>query len=152
MSTTSDILEEYKKQLELDKQRENYDLPEGVSESHFTEEMKEAYRKEVDKLRGNTDELEHVYQRFHDTYRKLDDEEINKTAKDEDVKVVIKHAFCPECGKEIVSKLPVMFNPYTGEKIARYDCECGAKFNMEHSYPRIMYINAEGKEISAFND
>lgn len=152
MSTTSDILEEYKKQLELDKQRENYDLPEGVSESQFTEEMKEAYRKEVDKLRGNTDELEHVYQRFHDTYRKLNDEEINKTAKDEDVKVVIKHAFCPECGKEIVSKLPVMFNPYTGEKIARYDCECGAKFNMEHSYPRIMYVNAEGKEISAFND
>lgn len=152
MSTTSEILAEYKKQLELDKQQENYDLPEGVSENQFTEEMREAYRKEVDKLRGNTDDLEQVYNRFHDTYRKLSDNEINKTCKDEGVNVIVKHAYCPVCGREIISKLPVMFNPYTFEKIARYDCECGAKFNMEHSYPRIVYINAEGKEITAFND
>ena len=152
MSTTSDILEEYKKQLELDKQAENYDLPEGVSENQFTEEMKEAYRKEVDKLRGNTDDLENVYNRFHETYRKLSDEEINTRCEDEEVKTIIRHAFCPNCGREIVSKLPVMFNPYTGEKIARYDCDCGAKFNMEHSFPRIVYVNSQGKEITAFND
>lgn len=152
MSTTSDILAEYKRQLELDKQQENYDLPEGVSESQFTEEMKEAYRKEVDKLRGNTDELENVYNRFHETYRKLSDKEINQTCKNEDVKTIIRHAYCPECGREIISKLPVMYNPYTSEKIARYDCECGAKFNMEHSYPRIVFVNAVGEEINAFND
>lgn len=152
MSTTSDILAEYKKQLEIDKQQENYDLPEGVSENQFTEEMKEAYRKEVDKLRGNADDLEQVYNRFHDTYRKFSDEEVNQRCKDEEVKTIIRRAFCPECGREIISKLPVMFNPYTGEKIARYDCECGAKFNMEHSYPRIVYINNDGVEINAFND
>ena len=152
MNTTSEILAEYKKQLELDKQQENYDLPEGVSENQFTEEMKEAYRKEVDKLRGNTDELENVYHRFHETYRKLSDKEISQTCKNEVVKTIIRHAYCPECGREIISKLPVMYNPYTNEKIARYDCECGAKFNMEHSYPRIVFVNAVGEEINAFND
>lgn len=149
---TKQILDEYIKQVKIDKASENYNLPEGVSETHFTEEMKDAYRKEVDKLRGVDDDMANVYNRFHETYRKLDDKEINTKCVNENVHVIIKHAFCPECGAEIISKFPVMFNPYTGEKIARYDCPCGAKFNMEHSYPRIVYINDEGKEITAFND
>lgn len=149
---TKDILKEYIKQVKLDKTKENYDLPEGVNEQGFSDDMKDAYRKEIDRLRNNTDDLEQVYQKFHDTYRKLDEQEINAKCATENVRVVIKHAYCPECGKEIISQFPILYNPYTKEKIARYDCECGAKFNMEHSYPRIIYVNDNNVEITAFNE
>ena len=30
--------------------------------------------------------------------------------------VSVKRAYCPECGNELVSKFPAMFNPFTQEK------------------------------------
>ena len=148
----SSILDEYKKQSELDKQKTEIEAPEGVN---YTPEQFKRYQEEVKKLREDPNDIENVYRKFHETHRPLSEEELDGAGftKIEEIKqIVVKRAYCPNCKREITSKVPMMFNPYTLEKIAKYNCECGSNFNMEHSYPRIMYIDNEGKEINVFND
>ena len=45
-----------------------------------------------------------------------------------------------------------MFNAWTGEKIVRYDCECGAKMNLEFAYPRVIYLDNEMKEMKVWGE
>jgi hypothetical protein len=45
-----------------------------------------------------------------------------------------------------------MINPYTMERIARYDCKCGAKLNLDHAYPRLVFYNTEREEIKVYTD
>lgn len=172
MDENSSIIEMFKKQLEEDKMRENYDLPEGIDENQFTEDMREKYKEALDRMRAVSDDaesysfsfsgekdetpsLDNEVKRFNEVYTKVTESDLEATNNTSlvDVDVKVKRAYCPRCGKEIISSFPVMFNPYTNEKIARYDCACGAKMNLEYSYPRLVLVTKDTNEvIKAFND
>lgn len=94
-----------------------------------------------------------VMQNINDKYKKADS---NVDFKVESVNallqhnLVIKRAYCPKCGKEIVNKFPEMFNPFTMEKFNKYDCECGWSANMDHTYPRAVLVNHNTDEEIEF--
>lgn len=138
-----DILSEYKKQLEKDK------LVEELEDSKLSDDV----RKRIEEIRNDPNSIENQYKRFHEVYTKYTESELEslKLIKEEEVKPIIKRAYCPECGKEIEFKFPIMINPYTNERIGRYDCPCGNKLNLEYSYPRIVFINKDGEEITVQN-
>lgn len=107
-------------------------------------------RKKVAELENDPNDIEN---KFHSQYPKFSDEKFDGDISHiEEVKVLIKRVYCPNCGKEIISKYPTMFNPFTGEKIGRYDCECGFKANLDYAYPRVIFMDKNGEEIKAFNE
>ena len=68
-----------------------------------------------------------------------------------DVRPVLVRGYCPKCGKEIISMCPPMYNPYTLEKRNIHKCgSCGWTGNLEHSYPRIVFIDAQNNEYDAY--
>ena len=153
-----DILEQYKKQFEIDKQNENYDPPkiddpnvhtlEGKVQ--FNEKQMEAYKKELDKLRSSDEEL---IKKFNNTFIPLKEQDLFDKGKlsNENIQIKLIRAYCPECGEEIICKMPSMFNAFTLEKFAKYECpKCGAKYNLENSYPRLAVFDYSGNEIKCF--
>lgn len=148
-----DILEEYKKQFELDKQNENYELPkttEGNQPPRLTEEQLEVYKKELDTYRKNDEDL---LKAFQQKFIPLTDKELKEKGKLTPVQVNLKviKAYCPECGEEIISKMPSLFNAFTLEKHAKYECpKCGAKYDLENAYPRLAVFDMYGNEIKCF--
>lgn len=72
--------------------------------------------------------------------------------KTEYVKVtpMVKRAYCPECGKEIISRGPVMYNPFSFEKTCSHVCDCGWKGDLEYSYPRVVFVMENGTQIEAY--
>lgn len=143
------ILEQYLKQLEKDRQNENKDFPDDTT---LEEKDKEAYQQKLEELRNDPLDLEVQFQ-AQKQMRVLDEAQMKEIGKikDEDVKLVVRHAYCEDCGAELISKTPAMFNPYTLEKICKHTCEkCGKVFNLEYAYPRTVYLNNDGVEINAF--
>ena len=66
-------------------------------------------------------------------------------------KIIIKHAYCEECGEELISDAPPMFNPFTFEKVCKHTCKkCGKVYNLEFAYPRLVFLDNNGEEIPAF--
>lgn len=60
----------------------------------------------------------------------------------------VKRAYCPECGKELTTKFPSMFNPFTQEKQCIHECTtCGIKYNLDYAYPRIAFMDENNNEI-----
>lgn len=151
----NNILENYKKQCEIDKKNINNDLPldndEMIDNSKI--DMKE-YEKTLNKLRHSEDDMEQKYNKFHEKYIKISESQLKNDGNiiDEDIKIIVRRAYCPVCGKELVSQFPIIYNPFTKEKIAKYDCECGFTANLEYAYPRMVFIDKEGNEIKVFND
>mgnify|MGYP002624297620 CR=1 FL=1 len=152
------ILDNYKRQLEEDRLKEDadFDMPsfdDDIADKLSANVDKEAVAKRVKELRNDPNDMEVQYKKFQEQYPKIHEETFtdNDKLKTEKVTVSVIRAYCPNCGKEIVSKFPIMFNPYTGEKIGRYDCECGFKANLDYAYPRVAYFNENGEEIKAFN-
>mgnify|MGYP003547409827 FL=1 len=82
------------------------------------------------------------YKKFHENELKIE----NIT----DFTPVVKRAYCPQCGKEIINDFPVVFNPYTFEKFCKYDCTCGWYANLDYSYPRLVAKLNNGEEIEVF--
>ena len=154
------ILDNYKKQLEEDRlnENENFEIPsfdDDIADGLSKNVDKEAIAKKVKELREDPNDMENQFKKFMIEYPRITEKELdsnNATVIDNDVKIIVKRAYCPNCHREIISKVPLLFNPYTMEKIAKYDCPCGAKFNFEHSYPRIIYLNSKGEEIKVFAD
>lgn len=153
-----DILEEYKKQFEIDKQNENYDPPriddpnvhtlEGKVQ--FSKEQMEAYKKELDKLRKSDEE---VIKMFNNVFVPLTEKELLDKGKLSNTNAQFKviRAYCPECGEEIICKMPSLFNAFTLEKHAKYECpKCGAKYDLENAYPRLAVFDIMGNEIKCF--
>lgn len=145
-------LDEYQKAVEEDKQNLNNDAPADDVEMS-AEEYKE-YEKRLSEMRdgiyNNEDcgvDCEECYT-IQDPYTKVNESDL----KTEYVKVtpMVKRAYCPECGKEIVNTLPTMYNPFSFEKINRFECECGWKANLEYSYPRVVFVMDNGTQIEAF--
>ena len=78
-------------------------------------------------------------------------EDANLTKDEEVDKLVVRRAFCQNCGEELISKTPQLFNPYTLESICKHTCsKCGSNFNLEYAYPRIVFLDKNGEEIKAF--
>ena len=145
------ILDKYKAQLEEDKKNENVSFPEG---SQLKEEQREEYVKALKELRNNSNDMENTYRAKMAEMKQMseNDMENNNLINNETVEqVIVKHAYCEECGEELISDTPPMFNPFTFERICRHTCKkCGKLYNLEFAYPRLAFMNNKGKELPAF--
>lgn len=145
------ILDDYRKQLAEDEKTMNDDFPEG---SHLTTEQAEEYKKTLNELRNSTDSIEAQFRSRMDEMKKMTDKEMeeNEMIKTEDdVRFTVKRAFCEDCGEELISNAPPMFNPFTFEKICKHTCsKCGKIYNFEYAYPRLVVMNKEGEELPVF--
>ena len=145
------ILDEYKAQLANDREREDKLFPE---DSQLNESQREEYEKRLQELRHSSDDMENVYRKKMLEMKQMTETEMGEKdlIKEEDIeKVIVKHAYCSECGEELISNAPPMFNPFTFERVCKHTCtKCGAIFNLEYAYPRLAFINNKGEEIPAF--
>ena len=76
----------------------------------------------VKELREDPNDMENQFKKFMIEYPRVTENELdsnNATVIDNDVKIIVKRAYCPNCHREIISKVPLLFNPYTMEKIAK---------------------------------
>lgn len=145
------ILDKYKAQLEEDKKNENVSFPEG---SQLKEEQREEYVKTLKELRNNSNDMENTYRTKMAEMKQMSesDMESNKLINNEMVeKVIVKHAYCEECGEELISNAPPLFNPFTFERVCKHTCaKCGKIYNLEFAYPRLAFIDNKGEELPAF--
>ena len=145
------ILDKYKAQLEEDKKNENVSFPEG---SQLKEEQREEYIKTLQELRNHSNDMENTYRTKMAEMKQMSesDMESNKLINNEMVeKVIVKHAYCEECGEELISNAPPLFNPFTFERVCKHTCaKCGKIYNLEFAYPRLAFINNKGEELPAF--
>lgn len=145
------ILDKYKAQLEEDKKNENVSFPEG---SQLKEEQREEYVKALKELRNNSNDMENTYRAKIAEMKQMseNDMENNNLINNETVEqVIVKHVYCEECGEELISDAPPMFNPFTFERICRHKCKkCGKLYNLEFAYPRLAFMNNKGEELPAF--
>lgn len=145
------ILDRYRQQVAEDKANENYEFPEDFN-INVDENYKEEYKKELERQRGD---IFSNQQQYEDQMRKslvrITEEEGTDTIKEEEIdKITVKHFYCPECGEELISKAPPMFNPFTMERICLHECKCGKRYNLDYAYPRFVLYNKEGDEIKAY--
>lgn len=90
-------------------------------------------------------------EKFHKNVLKMVVKENDLKTERIEVKPVLVRAYCPKCGKEIVSSMPPMYNPFNFEKVNMHKCgTCGWTGNLEHSYPRIVFIDAQNNEYDAY--
>ena len=140
------LLDDYQKMVEEDEKNLNNNAPaDGIE---MTEEEMKEYEKRLNEMR---DEMKNDENYTFEMVKPL--EKVNENSlKTEYVKVtpMVKKAYCPECGKEIVSNAPTMFNPFTLEKNNPYKCECGWKADLEYSYPRVVFVTDNGTQIEAY--
>ena len=145
------ILDKYKAQLEEDKKNENVSFPEG---SQLKEEQREEYVKVLKELRNNSNDMENTYRAKIAEMKQMseNDMENNNLINNETVEqVIVKHAYCEECGEELISNVPPMFNPFTFERVCKHTCKkCGKIYNLEFAYPRLAFMNNKGEELPAF--
>lgn len=145
------ILDKYKKELQREKEAE--------SEIGFDEELSE-HDKEVKKLiasySNDPNSMENVYQRKMSEMTRLTEVQMveKNLIKEEPVKrTSFKRAFCDKCGTELVSKTPAMLNPFTFERICKHTCDkCGAVYNLDFAYPRVVFYDSNDNEIKLFTE
>ena len=146
------ILDDYVKMAEEDKANLNNDAPvEGV---RMTDEEYKMYEKRLNEMRDEIDNSDcsvDCEKAWNGGVKPLD------KCKESDLKIeslkvtpVVKVAHCPVCGKEIISRGPVMYNPFTYEKSCPHVCECGWKADLEFSYPRVVFVLEDGTEVEAY--
>ena len=142
------ILDEYMKQVEIGDTLD-YDIKNDFNNMQVTENEKEEIIKEIKRIKMDPNDMANKFRNEYTDFKESN-MDANGLTKISNANMYIKHAYCPNCGKEIINKTPLRINPYTGEKIIRYDCECGFKANMEYEYPRIVITDDNGNEIKAF--
>lgn len=142
------ILQEFLKEKKMTEEQGIY-----VNDTTMSTEEQEYYKKEIERQRNSELDMEKQYQKFHQIYVKKTEQELEAAnlIENVDVKVVVKRVKCPQCGRELISTTPVIFNAFTQEKIAKHDCECGFKCNLEYAYPRVAFVDSENNEIKAFS-
>lgn len=149
------ILDEYMKQVELDKLNENDEI--ATSSTDELEKQlsyafdKEEYQETLQMLRNDPNDMAN---KFHKEYPSIKDEYLvsNNLLKSESINARLIHAYCPKCGRELICMHKLFVNSYRKEVIAKHECICGFKANLEHSYPRLLYTDANNKEIEIFCD
>lgn len=108
------------------------------------------YEKEIKQLDTNDAEttIKQVALPTKVTEQELEEKSLTKLENVEEIKV--KRAYCPECGEELISKLPPMFNPFTQERQCIHKCnKCEKVYNLDYSYPRLLFLDKNGNEIFA---
>lgn len=168
------ILDAYK--TDVENTSDNYDLPNDVNAGVEYDEAE--YKARLDEMRRKMDEYDNhgtidgtnveikdvteddpyrdciksedeALEKFMEQYPYTSESSLN-TIKHVCTPVVIR-AYCPVCGEEIVNKVPAMFNPFSLQKVIKYDCKhCGWKANLEHTYPRVVFVNSDGEEIECY--
>lgn len=146
------LLDDYKKMVEEDEKNLNNDAP--VDGIEMTDEEMKMYEKKLnemcEEIKNNDcmDDGKNDYDAEIKPLTKYKEEDL----KTEYVKVtpMVKRAYCPECGKEIVNRGPVMYNPFTFEKTCPHKCECGWKGDLEYAYPRVVFVTENGTQIEAY--
>ena len=148
------LLDDYQKMVEEDEKNLNNNAPmDGLEMSD--EEMK-AYEKRLNEMReeikNNDDCGVDCKKAYENSFQKKKKKITESDLKTEYVKVtpMVKRAYCPKCGKEIINTLPPLYSPFSFEKINRFDCDCGWKANLEYSYPRVVFITDNGEQIDAY--
>lgn len=164
------ILDQYKKAIE--EEEENMEFP---TDSVLTEKDKDAYEAALKKLRKaeySTDEINEAINNSKKnmaslgerhsgglnenamkiTMERIADEDLLKDnllreCSISDIKVI--RAYCPKCGKELVSKAPAMYNPFTMTRVCLHEC-CNTKYNLDRTYPHIAFYDEDGNEIESF--
>ena len=146
------LLDDYKKMVEEDEKNLNNDAP--VDGIEMTDEEMKMYEKKLNEMREEIKNNDCMDDSKNDC-----DAEIKPLTKykEEDLKTeyvkvmpMVKRAYCPECGKEIVNRGPVMYNPFTFEKTCPHKCECGWKGDLEYAYPRVVFVTENGTQIEAY--
>lgn len=146
------LLDDYKKMVEEDEKNLNNDAP--VDGIEMTDEEMKMYEKKLNEMREEIKNNDCMDDGKNDC-----DTEIKPLSKykEEDLKTeyvkvmpMVKRAYCPECGKEIISRGPVMYNPFTFEKTCPHKCECGWKGDLEYAYPRVVFVTENGTQIEAY--
>lgn len=155
------ILDKYrKKMMEESSATADYSLPKDVNNNLgdiklLSEDEQKAYAEELDKQRNSEYSMEAQYKKRMAAITKLTEDEMIEQGhiKPQDVSSIkVLHAYCTECGEELVSDTPTCFNAYTMEKISIHNCKkCGKKYNLEYAYPRVVFLDEDGNEIIAFN-
>lgn len=133
------ILERYRRQIEEDK-------------NTVDDQYKDEYVKKLNELRNDENSMEKRYEKAMKKIHRITETALieGNCLKQENIKEVkVLRAFCPECGRELVNRFPPMFNPFTQERQCIHECECGEKYNLDYSYPRIAFIGENGEEIIA---
>jgi len=148
------LLDDYQKMVEEDEKNLNNNAP--VDGIEMSEEEMKAYEKRLnemrDEIKNNKDcgiDCEKAYENsFSDPYEKVAENEL----KTEYTKVtpMVKRAYCPKCGKEIINIVPPLYSPFNFEKVNRFECDCGWKANLEYSYPRVIFVADNGEQIEAY--
>lgn len=174
------ILDAYKADIEVNGTLpQNYDLPEDtmISEDCDKEQYKSALdemRRKMDEydkegtIDGNNVEINDVTEQYgedpHKDYIKNEDDlalhkfmqqypftsEASLTTTKQEAKPIVIRAFCPVCGEEIINETPALFNPFTLQKVIKYQCKCGWKANLEYTYPRVVFATENGVEIPCY--
>lgn len=146
------ILDEYRKQLLEEKEEEEKNFQE--EDATKQDEEYKAYQKRVAELKKEMQgQIEDAKRTQQAMVKKIDEKtltEQNLIVEGKITEIRYKRAYCPECGKELVSKFPPAYNPYTYEKLCVHNCECGQRYNLEYAYPRLVVIDENGEELTAF--
>ena len=70
----------------------------------------------------------------------------------EKVTTFVRRAYCPDCGEEIVTVEPILFDWAIKTNVVKHRCvKCGKAMRLHHEYPRIVYLNDSGEEIEIGN-
>lgn len=156
----NNIEEIFKKQLDKQSKttqgsKEEIDFDEILSQIPNDDEYQKKLEEKIKEMSGGsfiTDNIKTAtidtrdpIQKFRDEYPKTNVEDLTRS--EEDVRVVIEHAFCPNCGEELISTAPIMHNPFTLEKLCKIECKCGFKANLNKTVPHVKYVNKNNEEI-----
>lgn len=143
-----DFLDAYKREIENEKKIRNEQN--NISESEYDRMV----RKRVEELENDPSSIENQYASRMSAMVKLSEEEmtIQGLIKNKEIrKIYTKHAYCNECGEELISKSQPLLNPFTFEKICKHVCnKCGKVFNLDYAYPRLVIENNNGEEVTVF--
>ena len=117
------ILDEYMRQVNLDKENENNSLPSYDENSidkqfHSIGDM-DNYVSRLSEMRNDPNDMAN---RFHQQYPHVSENELleNDCIKIETVTAKVIHAYCPKCGRELICRHQPLINQYAHEKIAKH--------------------------------
>lgn len=146
------LLDDYKKMVEEYEKNLNNNAP--VDGIEMTDEEMKMYEKKLNEMREKIKNDDCMIDCEKDCNTEI--KALSKY-KEEDLKIeyvkvtpMVKRAYCPECGKEIINRGPVMYNPFTFEKTCPHTCECGWKGDLEYAYPRVVFVAENGTQIEAY--
>lgn len=153
------ILEEFQKQVLIDKEEENYNIE---LEHSMTEEEYKAYTKEVDRLREEmakeqTSQFQSKIQnksypnslvgqnQHQDEFQNLTHDDLKNEKVDIGLtNIYVEHAYCPHCNQEIKATKPKAYNPFNFEGFCPYECpSCGNKYHIDDRYPRLVLEDSQ---------